>query len=164
MSLSSARALLEAARSFIADIPPLALLNAPRRTGRMLVAQIDRYLETAPRQDVPPDVIEDMRERWRGEKGIRIEDDAMMRGDGRGIWISAWVLAGPALQPIDVQTFRQALNSLPVMEREVYVLHRVEGRTMDEIGERLSCPKEEVEALFFAALRGLHERIYGRKN
>ncbi|WP_176482896.1 hypothetical protein [Sphingobium sp. D43FB] len=101
MSRSSARALLEAARSFIADIPPLALLNAPRRTGRMLVARIDRYLETAPRQDAPPDVIEETRERWRGEAGIRIDGDAMMRGDGRGIWISAWVLAGPAVQSFD---------------------------------------------------------------
>tara|TARA_R110000868_G_scaffold89729_3_gene249618 strand:+ start:925 stop:1419 length:495 start_codon:yes stop_codon:yes gene_type:complete len=164
MSLSSARALLEAARSFIADIPPLALLNAPRRTGRMLVARIDRYLETAPRQDAPRDVIKETRERWRGEAGIRIDDDAMMRGDGRGIWISAWVLAGPAVQSFDRATFLQALNSLPVMEREVYVLHRVEGRTIDEIGERLFCPTEEAEALFFAALRGLHERIYGRKN
>ncbi len=164
MSLSSARALLEAARSFIADIPPLALLNAPRRTGRMLMARIDRYLETAPRQDAPPDVIADTRERWRGEAGIRIEDDAMMRGDGRGIWISAWVRAGPAVQSFDRTTFLQALHDLPVMEREVFILHRVEGRTMEEIGERLSCPTEDAEALFFAALRGLHARIYGRKN
>jgi len=164
MSRSSARALLEAAHSFIADIPPLVLLNAPRRTGRMLVAQIDRYLDTAPRQDAPPDVIEDARERWRSEAGIRIEDDAMMRADGRDIWISAWVLTGPALQPTEPETFRQALNSLPVMEREVYVLHRVEGRTMDEIAQRLSCTVENAEALFFAALRGLHERIYGDKN
>lgn len=164
MSRSSARALLEAARSFIADIPPLALLNAPRRTGRMLVARIDRYLETAPKQDAPSDVIEDTRARWRGETGIRIEDDAMIRGDARGVWISAWVLAGPALQSFDRATFLQALNDLPAMEREVYVLHRVEGRTMDEIAERLSCPVEDAEALFFAALRGLHERIYGRRN
>ncbi|MEG8222335.1 hypothetical protein OSJ57_17155 [Sphingomonas sp. HH69] len=164
MSRSSARALLEAARSFIADIPPLVLLNAPRRTGRMLVAQIDRYLDTAPRQDAPPVVIEDARERWRSEAGIRIEDDAMMRADGRGVWISAWVLTGPALQPTEPETFRQALNSLPVMEREVYVLHRVEGRTMDEIAQRLSCTVENAEALFFAALRGLYERIHGDKN
>ncbi|PBN41372.1 hypothetical protein SxD43FB_22125 [Sphingobium sp. D43FB] len=71
---------------------------------------------------------------------------------------------GRRCSPSTGRTFLQALNSLPVMEREVYVLHRVEGRTIDEIGERLFCPTEEAEALFFAALRGLHERIYGRKN
>jgi len=161
---ASAWALLQAARDFIADIPPLALLNAPRRSGRKLVGEIDRLLEATPWKAAPPDIVEEARERWQEESAIRIDEDTMMRSDAKGLWISAWLLAGPAVQSVDRQQFRQALDSLPLMQREVYVLHRVEDRPLDEIAERLGLAFAEVEALFFEALRSLHAAIYGRKN
>ena len=71
---------------------------------------------------------------------------------------------GAAATPINRQAFRHALDSLPLMQREVYFLHRVEARTLEEIAKRLGLPVQEIEALFFAALRGLHAKIYGQQN
>lgn len=157
-------ALLKAARDFIAAIPPLALLNAPRRSGRMLVAEIDRFLDNAPSQEVPSDIVEEARDRWRESAAIRIDDDASMRSDAKGLWISAWVLAGPPVQSAGTRQFRQALDSLPLLQREVYILHRVEGRTLDDIAQRLGLTLEDTQAQFFAALRSLHAAIHGDKS
>lgn len=159
-----ATALLQAARDFIGEIPPLALLNGPRRNGQRLVADIDRFLVEALWQEAPPDIVEGVRARWRGEATIQVDDHAVMCSNSQGLWISAWVRVGSCVQSLDGQQFRQALNSLPLMQREVYVLHRVEGRPLEEIAERLGLPLPEIEALFFAALRGLHAKIYGQQN
>ena len=158
-----ATALLQAARDFIAVIPPLALLNGPRRSGQRLVADIDRFLVEAPWQEAPPDIVEEVRARWRGEATIHVDDHAVMRSNTQGLWIGAWVRVGSSVQPLDGQQFRQALDSLPLMQREVYILHRVEGRTLEEIAKRLGLTALEIEALFFAALRGLHAAIYGQQ-
>lgn len=153
-------ALLAAARAFITDIPPLALLNAPRRTAKKLVADIDRLLASASSRQASPEIIDEARSRWTDE-GIRIDDDAIMQADARGFWVSAWLLAAPAVPAIETLAFREALERLPLMEREVYLLHRVDGRSLDEIAERLGVARTDTEALFFNALRHLHERIYG---
>lgn len=71
---------------------------------------------------------------------------------------------GAPATPINRQAFRLALDSLPLMQREVYILHRVEARTLEEIAERLGLPLREIEALFFAALRRFHAEIYGQQN
>ncbi len=159
MSHSSVFALLQAARDFIADIPPLALLNAPRRTGRKLVTEIDRALAATRWSAAPPDIIEAARGRWH-RNGVRIDDDAMLRTDAEGSWISAWVLAGPAISPISTTRFRAALDALPVMQREVYIMHRVEDRSLSSVAERLGLTIEATEKLLLDALRGLHLAIY----
>ena len=159
-----ATALLQAARDFIAVIPPLALLNGARRSGRKLVGDIDRFRRDALWQEAPPDIVEEVRARWRGDPAIHVDDHAVMRSDSQGLWISAWVRVGSCVQSLDGQQFRQALDSLPLMQREVYVLHRVEARTLEEIAERVGLPLREIEALFFAALGGLHAEIYGQQS
>lgn len=157
-----ATALLQAARDFIGEIPPLALLNGPRRSGQRLVADIDRFLREAPWQEAPPDIVEEVRARCRGEATIQVDDHAVMRSDTQGLWIGAWVRVGSCVQSLDGQQFREALDSLPLMQREIYLLHRVEARKLEAIAERLGLTVQEVEVLFFAALRGLHAKIYGQ--
>ncbi|MDX3908199.1 MAG: sigma factor-like helix-turn-helix DNA-binding protein [Sphingobium sp.] len=161
---ASASALLQAARDFIAEIPPLALLNAPRRSGRKLVEDIDRLLDTLPWKAALPDILEETRERWQDEHRVRIDNDATMRSDAKGLWISAWVLAGPPVQSLDPQQFRKALDTLPVMQREVYVLHRIEGQPLSKIADRLGLTVGQSTALFVAALRSLHGAIHGRQD
>lgn len=161
---ASAWALLKAARDFIAEIPPLALLNAPRRSGRKLVEDIDRLLCASPCKIALPDILEEARERWQEERAIQIDDDAMMRSDAEGLWISAWVLAGPAVPSLDPQQFRKALDTLPVMQREVYMLHRVDRQPLSDIADRLGLTVGQSTALFVAALRSLHGAIHDRQD
>ena len=65
--------------------------------------------------------------------------------------------------PIDRQAFLHALDSLATMDRQVYILHRVEGRTIDAVAQRLGLTRDEVEALLVAALRTLHKILYGHR-
>lgn len=65
---------------------------------------------------------------------------------------------------IDVQAFQQALSSLPPMQRQVYILHRVEGRTLPDTADQIGLSLKETQALLVASLRGLHSLIYGHKN
>ncbi|WP_416463852.1 RNA polymerase sigma factor [Sphingomonas sp. VDB2] len=157
---SSVQELLQAARDFIADIPPLALLNAPRRRGRKLVIDIDQVLAAAPWKAAPVDLLEDARKHWQG-RAIQIDDDAVMRADAAGLWVGAWVLAAPPITTISTIGFRTALDALPIMEREVYVLHRVEGRPFSYLAERLGITIGQAETLLLNALHQLHVAIYG---
>jgi DNA-directed RNA polymerase specialized sigma24 family protein len=159
----SAWALLLAARDFIDAIPPLALLNAPRRSGRMLVAKIDRLLSIESWRDAPEDAVAEARQRWQQEKAIRIDDSAVMLADAKGLWVSAWLLLEYPTCPIAVDRFKQALESLPPMPREAYKLHRIEGRTMAEVAQQLGLSDHETEAHMSEALYGLHTRQWRRE-
>ena len=159
--IPSVLALLRESREFINAIPPLALLNAPRRGGRMLVAKIDDLLATQSWQNASAEAVEEVRTRWGHESAIRVDDNAITQADAAGLWVSGWLLAARAADPVDVEAFRRALDSLPLMAREVYRLHRVEGRGLDEVAQRLGMFSHEVETLLFAALRGLHAHIHG---
>ncbi|MEJ7934467.1 sigma factor-like helix-turn-helix DNA-binding protein [Sphingobium sp. AN558] len=159
--IPSVLALLREAREFIDAIPPLALLNAPRRSGRMLVAKIDNLFAAKSWQKASVEAVDEVRARWGQESAIRVDDGAITQADAAGLWVSGWLLAGRAADSIDVEAFRRALDSLPLMAREVYQLHRIEGRALGEVAQRLGMSSDEVETLLFVALRGLHARIYG---
>lgn len=161
MSHSSIQELLQEARDFIADIPPLALLNAPRRRGRKLVMDIDRALAAAPWKAAPVDLLEEARKHWQGS-AIQIDDDTVMRADAAGLWIGAWVLVAPPITTISTIRFRAALDALPIMEREVYVLHRVKNRPFSYVADRLGITIGQAETLLLNALHELHVAIYSR--
>lgn len=113
MSHISLRMLLQAARDFIGDIPPFALLNAPRRKAENLVAVIDHALGALPIATVT----------------------------------QAHLLA--------------ALHVLSVMEREVYILHRVEDRSLSYVADHLGITIDDAEKILLDALRGLYLAIHG---
>lgn len=69
----------------------------------------------------------------------------------------------PARAPIDPERFREALGSLPIMAREVYRLHRIDGQSLAETGRQLGLDPATTEVQLFEALRGLHERLHSKR-
>lgn len=161
MSHLSLRTLLQAARDFIADIPPLSLLNAARRSKGNLVADIDRALAAARWTTAPQNIVEAARKHWQ-TSAIRIDDYAIMQTDATGSWIKAWVFMAPPTATITQAHFVAALHSLPVMEREVYILHRVEDRSMTYVADRLGITNDDAEKLLRDALRGFYLAIHSQ--
>lgn len=161
MSYLSLRTLLQAARDFIADIPPLALLNAERRSRGNLVVDIDRALAAARWTTAPNNMVKAARKHWQ-TSAIRIDDDAILQTDATGLWINAWVVAAPPTARIAQAHFVAALHALPVMEHEVYILHRVEDRSLSYVAERLGISMDDTEKLLLDALRGLYLAIHSQ--
>jgi DNA-directed RNA polymerase specialized sigma24 family protein len=112
---------------------------------------------------VPGNLIEAVHVQWWDLTDVEIDRDAMTRHDERGAWVCAWLLAQPASVPLDPGQFGDALGALPLMAREVYRLHRIEGQSLAETGRQLGLDQAATEAQLFEALRGLHERLYPRR-
>ncbi|CAN5221060.1 hypothetical protein BH11PSE5_BH11PSE5_23990 [soil metagenome] len=125
-----------------------------------VVAKIDALIARAGVNTAPGDLVEELRARWRPVAAVRFEEAAVMQADASGLWVSAWLLTPQGTPPLALQTFKAALAALPLMAREVYTLHRMDGCSFDEIADRLGLAPSDVEKLFFEALRTLHLQIY----
>lgn len=125
-----------------------------------LLDRIDQLLSNRESMAEPKDLVAGVSARWRDVPNVDIDTNAATRQDDRGSWVCAWLLAQPACPPIDRERFRDALDSLPLLAREVYRLHRIEGKSLAETGRQLGLDPAATEAQLFEALRGLHERLY----
>lgn len=163
MSHMSASALLSSARDLIARIPSWRVTASDRSAATALLDDIDRWLSDRTLTVVPGNLIEAVRAQWRDLTDVEIDTDAMTRHDERGAWVRAWLLAQSASFPLDPDRFCDALGSLPLMAREVYRLHRIEGQSLAETGRQLGLDPAVTEAQLFGALRGLHEMLYPRR-
>lgn len=161
MSDPVARALLVAARAHI-----VSLWSNPSgdrlRESRAIVARIDAFIAEAGVQVASASLVEEVRAKWHAVDAVRLEDKAVVRADARGLWISAWLLTHQKRR-LTQDSFDAALAALTLMAREVYLLHRMEGLSFKEIGDRLGLEAPTIESLFYEAMRGLHQTIYTRR-
>lgn len=82
-----------------------------------------------------------VRERYRGE----VEDLESLPGDAPGLDI------GLHHQQI-LQSVMRALDDLPPLQRNIFLLHRFDGLTYLQIGKLLKLSRSSVERQFYAAL------------
>lgn len=160
MSQSSALALLCAARNLIARFPLWRLTASDRAGVRDMVARIDELLKAAEIVDVSVERAVGLPSHWQETPDVRLDDGPIVRVNSQGVWISAWLLVGPARESPTTEQFEDALALLPVMAREVYMLHRVEGLALKNVARRLGLRLEEVELQLSEALRCLHRLLY----
>ncbi|MBA4091029.1 MAG: hypothetical protein C0494_10605 [Sphingobium sp.] len=163
MSQKSATALLCAARDIIARIPSWRVTATDRCAAMDLLDRIDRELNQGALSVASAEIVEGVRSQWRELPDVEIDNKPMSRHDDRGLWVRAWLLAQPAGSSIDQERFREAFGSLPIMAREVYRLHRIEGKSLAETGKQLGLDPAAAEVQLFEALRGLHERLYPKR-
>ncbi|WP_261935121.1 sigma factor-like helix-turn-helix DNA-binding protein [Sphingomonas bisphenolicum] len=151
MSQESATALLCAARDLIARIRSWRVTATDRSAAAELLDSIDRVLNDQNMTVGTEDMVEIVRAQWRDLPEVEIDSDAVTRHDQRASWVRAWLLAQPARAPIDPERFREALGSLPIMAREVYRLHRIDGQSLAETGRQLGLDPATTEVQLFEA-------------
>ena len=105
-------------------------------------------------------ILQQARARWAHEGGIDIPEDARLHADDRGLWLSAHVRIGAPIPPIRQEEFVDAIQSLPPVMRELYLLHRQDGLPLAEAGRRLGLGIDDAERLYRSALAGLHARLF----
>lgn len=101
------------------------------------------------------DLIMDARRRWKGDYRVRFDDEAQLRSDRDGLWLSGWLLAGRGLttsDPIEPQRLMAALGAVPVMAREVYLLHQRDDLDFPAIALRLGIGTDAVRRELATAL------------
>lgn len=162
MSPSPQLSLLRASRNLLTALPSWRLGSGHRRSRRELVIRIDNLLDQNGVADVPAGLLHDLRARWRAQADIKIDSHPTIMRDGDDIWISAWLLGRPDWSRFDAGQFMAALADLPLMAREVYRLHRVLGRPLDEVALELGITMADAEAQMALALYGLHDRLFGQ--
>ena len=131
-----------------------------RAQRRSLLARLRRQ-EAAGERDWQ-DVVDATRERWAGDYRVAVPARPAVRIDDDGIWVEAWLLAGeglPGSDPIAPDIMSAALARVPVIPREVFVLHRRDGMRLDAIDARLALPAGGARAALAEALMLLDELL-----
>lgn len=159
MTVETERGLLLDALALLKDTPDFALRQDVRRTSYALCARIEAFLTTAANPAATEDVLREVRDRWRSEPGVRVDDGARVEIDAQGLWVGAWLRAGTPIVPVDTLAYEKALASLPVLAREVFLLNRRDGLGYHAIGRTLGLSAVQVEREFAAALSGLYRRV-----
>lgn len=162
MSPSPQLSLLRDARNLLAALPSWRLDSVHRRSRDDLLIRIEHLLDRNEVAEAPAALVHDLRARWRAQADIKIDSHPIIRRDGDVIWVSAWLLGRADQSPFDAERFIIALAELPLMAREVYRLHRVQGRSLGEVARELGIATAEVETQLALALCGLHERLFGQ--
>lgn len=108
----------------------------------------------------PPDLVASTRAVWSDDHCVRFDDRPAMRIERDGLWIAAWVLAGS--RPIDREDLRRAVDRLPLIRREVYLLYHRDGMDHRAIAARLGIDRDEVRQIHAQALLALDEALAGR--
>lgn len=96
------------------------------------------------------DLVDSTREIWADDPRVRIADAPAVRFDRDGLWIAAELLAGA--RAIDPRRLAAALGELPLLPREVYLLHHHGGLDERAIARRLAIDEMEVRAALVTAL------------
>lgn len=159
---SALLSLLSAARTLLEAIPEWRLGTHHRRLRERLVGQIDSLFAENGIIDFPAAVMHDLRARYRSQTDIKIDMYPVMRREGEVLWVSAWLSVRPPAVAFGSEQFKTALGALPLMAREVYRLHLIEGRCLQEVARKLGLTGAEVEGQLALALRGLHEQLFSR--
>ncbi len=91
----------------------------------------------------------------------------LVRRQGDHVALDDVELADPAALQDDVldgrqrlQRFQAALNALPGQEREVFVLHRMEGRTLLQVGEQTGLSIAQVRKLVERTMARLARKVW----
>ncbi len=124
------------------------------RRQRLITILRDR-LDSAGDALASADLLKDVRDRWKGDYRVRIDDEAILRSDRDGLWLSGWLLAGRGLtasDPIEPQRLMAALSTVPVMAREVYLLHQRDDLDFPAIAIRLGIGTHAVRRELATAL------------
>lgn len=108
----------------------------------------------------PPDLVDSTRAVWSDDHRVRFDDRPAMRIDRDGLWIVGWVLAGS--RPIDREDLRRAVDRLPLIRREVYLLYHRDGMDHGAIAARLGIGRDEVRRIHAEALLALDQALAGR--
>jgi len=160
MTDTNALDLLREALDLLNDAPRFSLRRDRRRDSYGLAGRIDAFLVQQTGKIAPDNIVAAATERWRPEPEIRVADRATMQADSDGLWISAWLLIGGLVPPIDRSAYLSALGTLSPFAREVFLLHRQDGLTLPAVAKRLGLPIAETEALYRTALVELHRLIF----
>ena len=152
------RALEPALRRFVAararqDVDDILQGVAARVIGRDRNAPVEN--KTAFLFSITSNLLRD-----RGRRG-------RARRQGEHVALDEVELVDPAALQDDVLDGRQrlrrfwaALDALPVKEREVFVLHRMEGRTLLQVGEQTGLSLAQVRKLVARAMARLARRVW----
>lgn len=150
--------LLRETMDLLNDAPHFSLRRDRSHTSYALASRIEGFLTSDYRAAAPREVVATIRERWHARSCIRIDPDPVMRADTDGLWVSAWLRAGAEPVESDPRTasrYRAVLDNLPVVTREVFLLHRRDAMVYPAIAERLAIDVAEVERHIADALEKL---------
>ena len=102
---------------------------------------------------VPDDVASAAEARWAKHPGVKLELPIKMRTDEDGVFVLGWLRAAEPLDRRDgAMALEAALAAMPVVAREVFVLHRRDDLSFEAIAGRLALTLNEVAEQFLVAL------------
>jgi len=134
-----------------------AQLRRWRRSGAPSLTRVDEYPASSLPAPAFSDLVDSTRAVWAGDPRVRIDDMPQMRVAHDGLWIAAWLLGG--VLPIDPERLAVAIGSLPLLPREIYLLHQRDRLDETAIAHRLGLHEAEVSRELATAFRLLDEAL-----
>lgn len=159
-------ALLRATLAFLNATPDAVLGQEAIQSRVALAAIIDAHLSDAGLIEPAQDIIDIARRRWGAEGRVRIDATPAVRLAHDGIWVSAWLSCGEKIvagETLQGERLQSAIAALPIMTREVFILHRIEGLDIPDIANRLALRPSAVRRHFANALIGMLEPAPGER-
>ncbi|MCW6536922.1 RNA polymerase sigma factor [Sphingomonas lycopersici] len=106
---------------------------------------------------LPSDLLAITRAIWALDHRVCIDEHPAVRVDRYGMWIGAWLHAGSV--PIGADRLADAISALPLLAREIYLLHVRDRLGLDAIASRLGVPESEVRIILADALMLLDRHL-----
>jgi DNA-directed RNA polymerase specialized sigma24 family protein len=148
MNLSISRALLIQIRDQLTSDDTLLAWFRRRGRRRALAAALELLIEEGGSSEAASDLVIATRLFWEAEAGVRVDDPAAQRIDRDGIWLSGWLRARTGIvtyDRIDPARFATAIERLPAISREVFLLHSREDLDFGRIAARLRMSPDDVQ-------------------
>mgnify|MGYP002388435680 CR=1 FL=1 len=133
------------------------------RQRRAFLARIEAQLRN--HVDFSHPAIAEARERWSTTSVIRIErnEPAVTSNYDGSYWVRAWIRVKldvlPSSQTADKRRYRAAVADLPELTRQVFLAHRVDDLSNEEIARNMSIDLEDVRIHISKALLLISEHL-----
>lgn len=121
------------------------------RSGKPSASPLEEHRASSSPAAAFSDLINSTRAVWASDPRVRIDDAPGMRVAQDGLWIAAWLLGGA--RPIDPKCLANAVGSLPLLTREIYLLHQRYRLDERVIAHRLGLNEAEVRHELATAFR-----------
>jgi DNA-directed RNA polymerase specialized sigma24 family protein len=157
MSNSDTLALLREALELLNDGPNFGLRRDRRVTSYALASRIDAHIAGLPAQDAEHPAVAVSGQQYGDDDRISIDEPEYHVSEGEDvIWVRAWLrIDRSALPDVSLavgEAYRRALDALPTMARDVFLLVRVNELDYRVIASLLNITVTQVEQYLADAL------------
>ena len=157
MSNPDTLSLLREALEFLTDRPNFGLRRDRRVTSYALASRIDAHIAGLPAQNTEHPAVAVSRQQYREDERVSIDEPEYHVSESEAaIWVRAWVrIDRSALPDISLavpEDYRRAVEALPSMVRDVFLLVRVSDIDYNVIATLLNITVTQVEQYLADAL------------